>query len=75
MHTNTHSPLQDVVAVRGAMFSAAGEAWAGFREATRDVFLHQYGEHAAEVVADAADCIGGIASIGTSMKYTPAAGW
>ncbi|GBF98085.1 hypothetical protein Rsub_10314 [Raphidocelis subcapitata] len=67
--------LGDVMAVRGAMISAAGEAWVGFREAARDVFQYQYGDSAAEVVSDAADVIGGIASIGTSMKLTPAAGW
>ena len=65
----------DVMAVRGAMLSAAGEAWAGFREAARDVFDYQFGRDAGETVSDGCDVVGGLAAMATNMHLTPAAGW
>jgi len=57
-------PQQDVAAVRDAMLNAVGTAWGGLKEATVEVFEHQYGDQAAATVQDACEVVDGIANMG-----------
>ena len=63
-HSLLPAPPQDIAAVRDAMVNAVGTAWGGLKDATVDVFEHQYGEQAAGTVQDSCEVVEGIANMG-----------
>lgn len=62
--------LRDIAAVRDALVNSVGTAWTGFKDATVEVFDHQYGQAAAATVQDSCEVVEGIANMGMAMKLT-----
>lgn len=62
--SRAHARPQDIAAVRDAMVGAVGTAWSGLKDATVEVFDHQYGAAAAATVQDGAEVVEGIANMG-----------
>lgn len=69
-HKTPCNAAQDIAAVRDAMVGAVGTAWSGLKEATVDVFDHQYGAQAAAVAQDSCEVVEGVANMGLAMKMT-----